>query len=424
MPRPGACSSGFNPAGAVQISGRQVERLVWEKRQEELLRSSLRSSLLYDFIFGKLVNAREIYEKCRLLGIGTIPDAVLVLQIDELPRRTINRSEWYTYELRERVCQALEKAVADIPDAMMAVAGSGRLVLLLAAPHPESAGVEYLKTVADSLRQQVRSDTDLTVSVGIGGIVEDARRLHGSYREALAALRHKFFTGLDSTLASQEMTGFSRQAEFRLEPGFLQALQLGDEESCQKRLEELLGRVRQQPAAEPELLKMQAFEFLGGLLRACRETGVEAAELSRLEYSLGQELNRLETMEGLAGWLRESTGRLSRLNRQHRNPHRARAVGEALRFIDAHYMEELILEDIAAHVCLSGNYLSNLFRQETGCTVGAYITRARMKKAREFLRNMEYTIADTAHLIGYRDPRYFCRVFRQEAGMTPSQYRK
>ena len=155
-----------------------MERLVWEKRQEELLRSSLRSSLLYDFIFGKLVNAREIYEKCRLLGIGTIPDAVLVLQIDELPRRTINRSEWYTYELRERVCQALEKAVADIPDAMMAVAGSGRLVLLLAAPHPESAGVEYLKTVADSLRQQVRSDTDLTVSVGIGGIVEDARRLH------------------------------------------------------------------------------------------------------------------------------------------------------------------------------------------------------------------------------------------------------
>ena len=393
-------------------------------RQEELLRSSLRSSLLYDFIFGKLVNAREIYEKCHLLGIAAIPDAVLVIHIDELARRTVNRSEWYTYELREKVCRAVEAVAASLPDAMAAVAGSGRLVLLLAAPQPASEGVEYLKKVADHVRTEVREHTELTVSVGIGGIVEDARRLHGSYREALAALRHKFFAGLDSTLASQEMTAFSQQAELSLEPDFLQAMQLGDEDHCLRWLDRSLAVFRQPPEVEPDLLKMQAMEFLGGLLRSSREAGIEAAELASLEFRLGQQLNRLETLTGLQSWLYESTAELARLHRQLHNPRKARTVRAALRFIDEHYMEELSLEDIADHVCLSGNYLSNIFRQETGCTVAAYITQAKMKKAREILKNMEYTVADTARLIGYRDPRYFCRVFKQAAGMTPSQYRK
>ncbi|WP_425060114.1 helix-turn-helix transcriptional regulator [Sporomusa carbonis] len=51
------------------------------------------------------------------------------------------------------------------------------------------------------------------------------------------------------------------------------------------------------------------------------------------------------------------------------------------------------------------------------------MTKVRIDRAKLLLRNPEQTVVRVAAAAGYQDASYFCRFFRQEAGMTPNQYR-
>lgn len=93
-------------------------------------------------------------------------------------------------------------------------------------------------------------------------------------------------------------------------------------------------------------------------------------------------------------------------------------------YIHEHYMEKLELEDTAGQVYLSPSYLGILFKQQTGQNYTDYVTNVRMEKAKEFLRNVDLSIAEVAFAVGYKDVRYFSKTFKKKIGITPKEYRK
>ena len=98
---------------------------------------------------------------------------------------------------------------------------------------------------------------------------------------------------------------------------------------------------------------------------------------------------------------------------------------QAAVYVGANFTREgLNLEQVAAAVELSPNYLSALFRREMGCTFVEYVTRKRMAKARELLEQGNLRAGEIARAVGYRDPRYFSSLFKKTQGMTPMEYRK
>ena len=97
---------------------------------------------------------------------------------------------------------------------------------------------------------------------------------------------------------------------------------------------------------------------------------------------------------------------------------------QAADYISAHFNRQgLSLDQVAAAVGLSPNYLSALFRREMGCTFVAFLTDRRMERARELLETTDLRSGQVAHAVGYRDPRYFSSLFKKTQGMTPREYR-
>lgn len=47
-----------------------------------------------------------------------------------------------------------------------------------------------------------------------------------------------------------------------------------------------------------------------------------------------------------------------------------------------------------------------------------------MEKAKELLHDTRYNIAEVAAAVGYTDKRYFSRLFKEQVGVTPKEYRK
>ncbi|MEN9226101.1 MAG: response regulator [Thermostichus sp. HHBFW_bins_43] len=93
-------------------------------------------------------------------------------------------------------------------------------------------------------------------------------------------------------------------------------------------------------------------------------------------------------------------------------------------FIEAHYAEPIDLTDVARAVGYSPAYLTTLLRKQTGRSVKDWITERRMAAARRLLRNSQASIKQVGQAVGYLDPAYFARHFRQRHGIPPLLWRE
>ena len=65
-----------------------------------------------------------------------------------------------------------------------------------------------------------------------------------------------------------------------------------------------------------------------------------------------------------------------------------------------------------------------MFREIYDTTPKKYRDQIRLKKAEELLKKTDKKITDIAYLSGYQSIATFNRMFKQETGQTPSEYRK
>ncbi len=93
-------------------------------------------------------------------------------------------------------------------------------------------------------------------------------------------------------------------------------------------------------------------------------------------------------------------------------------VEKARGFIEAHYEQDITLEDVARAVFLSPNYFSSLFKKVTGTSFKSSLTARRMQAARELLAGTALPIKEIVARSGFRDYNYFNRTFRATAGRT------
>lgn len=93
-------------------------------------------------------------------------------------------------------------------------------------------------------------------------------------------------------------------------------------------------------------------------------------------------------------------------------------------FIDTHYERHTSLSTVAAHLHVSSNYLSRVFRHETGMTLTSYIQRVRINHARRLLAEGGESISEIAYRVGYRNYRDFYRNFVKQENASPRAVRE
>lgn len=91
-------------------------------------------------------------------------------------------------------------------------------------------------------------------------------------------------------------------------------------------------------------------------------------------------------------------------------------------YVEQHYMEDISLEQLGKVIDVTEAYMSQFFKQQTGTTFKAYLKNLRMEKAKEMLLYSNEKVHNVGKKLGYSTTAYFCLVFKQHFGITPSEF--
>lgn len=151
--------------------------------------------------------------------------------------------------------------------------------------------------------------------------------------------------------------------------------------------------------------------------------GYSAQDLLENTYTEKMQVLSL-SLEEMKPYMQELMYRAIKLGCKAMDNRSKRMIQKARGYIEENYARASIsLNEAARAAEVSPNYFSATFRQEMGMTFTEYVTKKRMEKAKRLLRQTERNAGDIAAEVGFKDPHYFSFVFKKTQGCTPKEYR-
>ncbi len=99
-------------------------------------------------------------------------------------------------------------------------------------------------------------------------------------------------------------------------------------------------------------------------------------------------------------------------------------IHKAVEFIEMNYSRKMSISELARHIGLDRSYLGSVFKEQLNTSPQDFLINYRINRACELMKNDALSIGDISRSVGYDDPLLFSRLFRQNKGMPPREYRK
>ncbi|WP_248924226.1 response regulator [Paenibacillus hamazuiensis] len=283
----------------------------------------------------------------------------------------------------------------------------------------------YLNRTGRALQKNIEL-SELHISMGT--VTDTLHDLPLSYQQAQEAMLFRLSVKNRTVLNFEEL-GNAAIPETKTASTAEQLIlyvKLLERHNALRHVREYMDELAAAQGAHPHWVKLSILELTMSLLRA-----MEEAEIKLQLFLQNKELDpyvnvyRLETFRELQTWLERfvemcisemENGKVSKSTSH---------VEKVKQYIETRIADsELSLSSLAVTLFLSPNYLRQLFRQETGESFVEYVTRVRMEKALEYLKDPTLKIADVAEKVGFEEQRYFSSCFKKFHQMTPTEYRE
>ncbi|SDD65835.1 Helix-turn-helix domain-containing protein [Paenibacillus sp. UNCCL117] len=342
----------------------------------------------------------------------------------------IDRYERVLEENRFESEQLLSYTVANVLDEIMRKHGTGELVEI-------SSGYFALisSDISPNLLQQMQEVTGtfikISISAGISQTHNGLGSLYPAYSEARSALQQRFLRGSGALIfaggqppppAAEETARSSETADAA---AWLKLLETKQDDAIVTEAERWFERWTASGYVQPEVVRDELLHLLYVFNNVLERAGTNLYAMPAYEGRYPFEVVRngetlSEIRVWLTGWLKQSTAYARDAAGVKYRPE----IQHVLEIIRNEYHTPLKVSEIAKRVGFAENYLSVLFRKETGSKIVDYLTNVRMEKARELLKDPAYKIYEISEMVGYGDPNHFSKYFKKIEGMFPAEFRK
>jgi two-component system response regulator YesN len=229
---------------------------------------------------------------------------------------------------------------------------------------------------------------------------------------------------IGEAIQQRKLAGLEEKYPFQSERQLIAKVKIGDKTGAREILNSILGSILFRNPGQLNILKVRLVELLGMLSRSASEAGVDPDVLLEKNADYINKVLILQTQEEICAWISFALNDFIDSVYALQKPLRQSRLGPALEYIQKHYREKLTLEEIARAAHLSVSRLCHLFREQMGFPVFDYITSLRISRAKSLLLSTDRTCLQICYDSGFFNLSYFNRTFRQQTGMTPTQFRR
>jgi two-component system response regulator YesN len=261
------------------------------------------------------------------------------------------------------------------------------------------------------------------VALGSGLTYTNLAEAAKSYKEALQALRYGQFMEKEGWARFEEIGGNpnipSKLTE--TEETIIFYMRTGNKMSLLKQLDEFIGKIETQ-CFNPDVIEREILKLIYLGMEVAKETGEDITKISQKEYLPHIEIRSMNTKERMFSWLRLQIEMIMDWSLEVRQETKHEAVEKACDYMKNHFSHDLTLQDVSEYVGMNPTYFSLLFKEEMNISYIKYLTKLRIERAKEFLRE-GYKVAEVSENVGYHTYRHFSELFKRHTGINPGQYR-
>lgn len=122
--------------------------------------------------------------------------------------------------------------------------------------------------------------------------------------------------------------------------------------------------------------------------------------------------------------LRDSGGRKKRLKTPTALHNENLIIGRTLQYIAAHVYDKLSVDSVAREAGVSTSHMTALFRRQLNISPGEYIRRVKLEESKNLIREGNHNLSQIAAMLNYSTIHHFSRQFKDNFGISPSEYAK
>lgn len=262
----------------------------------------------------------------------------------------------------------------------------------------------------------------IPVNIGVGMPCQHLTEVHGSYRQAVAALENRFYRGKGTIINYSELEGYRPLNEYPTakEKEFYEAVKASDsDEEIAEAVDEFYKSVLERGPIDVSSIYELTVRLLVGLEKRAL---AEADQIDGYKPVEIMTITKLDSFDALKQYVATfAAGLREVMSLNGKESHRS-IIKKTL-----HYMEQdcqnVTLFLAAKKVYMTPTYLSLLFKMNMGKTFIDQLTDIRIEKAKEMLKRTYMKNYEVSELVGYKDSRYFSQIFKKKTGVSPSEYR-
>lgn len=206
------------------------------------------------------------------------------------------------------------------------------------------------------------------------------------------------------------------------QPPLLQAIRSGRRAEAVGIINRLLVFIYGHAPKNISLIKSLLLELISAMNRTAVEAGARPEEVFTRNFSHLIRLGEIEGEEELSGWVVEVLEELFASLRRCGDD-RGALLRQISEILARRCAEQLSREEVAQELDISPSTLSRFLKEQAGCGFSQMLARVRVGQASKLLANTPRPLIQIAYDCGFTDQSYFTRIFHQQTGLTPKEYR-
>lgn len=410
-------------AHQIEVETNRKQMMVKLKNQIKENHLAAEEKFLRDLLFGPVLSKDKLRDKSDYFNLPIVYSDTITIGVLAIDDYAANEGQM---ELER---QLLMFSIKNVVDEVVGRTHQGICVNLSENEYAVIVKERDDNTMAllfETVVTELSNVLGLSVSIGISQPKVGMHKAQLAFKEGRNALRYKFYMGKQAIINYTDIHDEKEPTKdfdvYRLGKELIELVKLGNSREAEEMIHDMYAKLNEMQGSI-SYIRSIGIEIAFTLSRLMDEFGKSMDDVTDDKNVILQTIQTFENIFDLKSYIVSIVVAVSNYFSGKFRAKNERLVDEIREIIEKEYMNNINVNRIAQHVYLSPNYISQIFKKETGKTITDCLTHRRMEAAKDLLKETDLKIQQISEMVGYEDASYFSKVFKKQTGIYPQKYR-